>query len=145
MKKLNKKGFTIVELVIVIAVIAILAAVMVPTFSGLISDARETAAKSEAANAYHAAIIYAEDANCEGYYIKSGDYWFVVNGGVVVRVADADAPEYYASAVAAAAAGVDAGEEVYVKLSSVNAEAADNASVANVYVLAVVPELEATP
>ena len=39
MKKSNKKGFTIVELVIVIAVIAILAAVLIPTFSNLIKRA----------------------------------------------------------------------------------------------------------
>ena len=39
MKKSNKKGFTIVELVIVIAVIAILAAVLIPTFSGLVKKA----------------------------------------------------------------------------------------------------------
>ena len=41
-KKLNKKGFTIVELVIVIAVIAILAAVLIPTFSSLIKKANES-------------------------------------------------------------------------------------------------------
>lgn len=35
----NKKGFTIVELVIVIAVVAILAAVMIPTFSAIIKRA----------------------------------------------------------------------------------------------------------
>ncbi len=35
----NKKGFTIVELVIVIAVVAILAAVMIPTFAGIIKRA----------------------------------------------------------------------------------------------------------
>lgn len=40
MKKMNKKGFTIVELVIVIAVIAILAAVLIPTFSGIIRKAK---------------------------------------------------------------------------------------------------------
>ena len=38
-KRNNKKGFTIVELVIVIAVIAILAAVLIPTFSGIIKKA----------------------------------------------------------------------------------------------------------
>ena len=43
MKKLNKKGFTIVELVIVIAVIAILAAVLIPTFSGVIAKANLSA------------------------------------------------------------------------------------------------------
>lgn len=38
--KNKKKGFTIVELVIVIAVIGILAAVLIPVFSGLISKAK---------------------------------------------------------------------------------------------------------
>ena len=49
MKRMNKKGFTIVELVIVIAVIAILAAVLIPTFSGVITKAKESAAIQEAA------------------------------------------------------------------------------------------------
>ncbi|MBQ9735719.1 MAG: prepilin-type N-terminal cleavage/methylation domain-containing protein [Clostridia bacterium] len=39
MKKTNKKGFTIVELVIVIAIIAVLAAVLIPTFAGVIKKA----------------------------------------------------------------------------------------------------------
>lgn len=43
MKKLNNKGFTIVELVIVVAVIAILAAVLIPTISGLIKTAQTSA------------------------------------------------------------------------------------------------------
>lgn len=51
MKKLiNKQGFTIVELVIVIAVIAILAAVLIPTFSNVITSANETATLQEAKN-----------------------------------------------------------------------------------------------
>ena len=39
MKRNNKKGFTIVELTIVIAVIAILAAVLIPTFSSIVDKA----------------------------------------------------------------------------------------------------------
>ena len=39
MKRSTKKGFTIVELVIVIAIIAILAAVLIPTFASLIAKA----------------------------------------------------------------------------------------------------------
>lgn len=42
MKKTNKKGFTIVELVIVIAVIAILAAVLIPNISRLVKKANES-------------------------------------------------------------------------------------------------------
>ncbi|MGN1067249.1 MAG: type II secretion system protein [Candidatus Fimimonas sp.] len=41
MNKKTKKGFTIVELVIVIAVIAILAAVLIPTFSNVIKKANK--------------------------------------------------------------------------------------------------------
>ncbi len=43
MRNTNKKGFTIVELVIVVAVIAILAAVLIPTFSGIINKANLSA------------------------------------------------------------------------------------------------------
>ena len=52
MTRLNKKGFTIVELVIVIAVIAILAAVLIPTFSGVIQEANTSSAHQGAANIY---------------------------------------------------------------------------------------------
>ena len=52
MKKMNRKGFTIVELVIVIAVIAILAGVLIPTFSSIVDKAKKSAALQEARNAY---------------------------------------------------------------------------------------------
>ena len=49
-KRNNKKGFTIVELVIVIAVIGILAGVLIPTFSGIQQSAKESAAFQECKN-----------------------------------------------------------------------------------------------
>ena len=54
MKRNNRKGFTIVELVIVIAVIAILAGVLIPTFAGVTNKAKESKALQEAKNAYTA-------------------------------------------------------------------------------------------
>ena len=54
MKRNNIKGFTIVELVIVIAVIAILAGVLIPTFAGVTNKAKESKALQEAKNAYTA-------------------------------------------------------------------------------------------
>ena len=47
MKKNTRKGFTITELVIVIAVIAILAAVLIPTFAGIIKRAEESTITQE--------------------------------------------------------------------------------------------------
>ena len=51
-KKINNKGFTIVELVIVIAVIAILASVLIPTFSQMITKAKQAKIYSEANSIY---------------------------------------------------------------------------------------------
>ena len=52
MKTINIKAFTIVELVIVIAVIAVLAATLVPAFSGIVDKANDSKAKQEAKHAY---------------------------------------------------------------------------------------------
>ena len=82
--KMNKKGFTIVELVIVIAVIAILAGVMIPTFGGVIESAKESAAAQEAANV-HKAVVIADPTMADAtYYIEiDGEYVFEVKAGVV--------------------------------------------------------------
>ena len=78
----NKKGFTIVELVIVIAVIAILAAVLIPTFSGIIRKANISADTQLAKNLND--ILAAEEA-VDG---KPSDFEAVVqilkNNGYVV-------------------------------------------------------------
>ena len=79
MRNTNKKGFTIVELVIVIAVIAILAAVLIPTFSGIIRRANissdtvvaknlNTAAISAGADTFDEAIAAVKEA---GYILSN--------------------------------------------------------------------------
>ena len=56
MKKSNRKGFTIVELVIVIAVIAILAAVLIPTFASIVQKANDSNVQQVLAAARKVAI-----------------------------------------------------------------------------------------
>jgi len=41
MKKLNKKGFTLIELIVVIAILAILAAILIPAVTGYITKAEQ--------------------------------------------------------------------------------------------------------
>jgi len=87
----KKKGFTIIELVIVIAVIAILAAVLIPTFSNVISKANASAALQEANNAYKEALIDQKDAALENdktfiYVTQSGKtYKFTLSSGTLAE------------------------------------------------------------
>lgn len=83
----NRKGFTITELVIVIAVIAILAAVLIPTFTGVINKANESAALQKAKNAYTAyvgSLDFAAGATPGTVYveIEDGQYFAVTDGEV---------------------------------------------------------------
>ena len=76
MKRNNKKGFTIVELVIVIAVIAILAGVLIPTFTGIIKKAQDSAILQEMRAAL--TVILAEedsqmDADAQYVFIYAKD------------------------------------------------------------------------
>lgn len=89
MKNNKKRGFTIVELVIVIAVIAILAAVLIPTFSNVVENANKSAAIQEARNAWVATMAdEADTGSVEKYQnvcIKTskGYYVQITNGAVV--------------------------------------------------------------
>ena len=107
MRNTNKKGFTIVELVIVVAVIAILAAVLIPTFSGVIAKARLSADKKavhemntfiamEEADTFEEAIaaLKKNGINAENIVPLSADKIFAWNNeNNQIEIADATATD----------------------------------------------------
>ena len=98
MQRNTKKGFTIVELVIVIAVIAILAAVLIPTFSNIIKKANDS---SDLQTARNIMIEFVAQENAQvptEYYVQidgdtAGTYkYFKVSNGELGKTAEASAP-----------------------------------------------------
>lgn len=75
MKKSNK-GFTLVELIIVIAVIGVLAAILIPTFSNVIDKANRKSAFSDAKNAL--SILLAEETTGDGAVVVKENTIFEV-------------------------------------------------------------------
>lgn len=115
MKKSNRKGFTIVELVIVIAVIAILAAVLIPTFASIVKKANDSNVQQVLAAARKVAVAEnAADAAFDEdtlYYYYDGKCYTFSDGKFVEATFTANATEdiFYADAAADAknATGVD--------------------------------------
>ena len=81
-------GFTLLELAIVLAVIGILSAILIPSFTGIVQRAEETAARQNCrifAQSY--ALYLAEDEgglSFDGYIFVSGDFAYCVENGELV-------------------------------------------------------------
>ena len=102
MKRNTKKGFTIVELVIVIGVIAILSAILIPTFASLTKNAQDAALKSDLQNSYTMYLAkavesdtddlvdYAQDkvVLLEGKTGTQKGYAYTANGGWSIEAHD---------------------------------------------------------
>ena len=118
MKKNTKKGFTLVVLVIVIAVIAILSAILIPTFGDIISNANETAYQKAADSGFTEAL--------DKYATKvSFDYAIVVyyDGGLK---AGTDEAEKTYTGTATRAYKIDASKNITL------IETPDNLTITNV-------------
>ena len=92
-------GFTLVELIVVIAILAILAGIAIPVYSGYISKAKEAADLQQLDAIKTAAVFAAVEADNDATvnYIsvtKSDDAWGVAAGANEENAATVDVSDY---------------------------------------------------
>ncbi len=68
-KKMNKKGFTLVEIIVVLVIIAIMAAFAIPAYNGFIDRARQSEILGEA----RVFLLAAQTAGQEKYTLKGSN------------------------------------------------------------------------
>jgi len=69
MKKMNNKGFTLAELLIVVAIIAVLVAIAIPVFNAQLEKAREATDLANIRSAY--AVVVTKYLDKNGSYTQS--------------------------------------------------------------------------
>ena len=98
-KKKNRKGFSLVELIVVLVIMAILAAALVPSLMGYIKKTKQQNVNSEAQSVVQAAQTIASGAyaSADGKYTVDG-YATAIDFSTIKGVESADTSDYVKAA-----------------------------------------------
>jgi len=78
---MKTKGFTLIELAVVLAIIAVLAAILTPLVTGYLDQARIARAQADSRTTADAIKLYQRDTGRWPVYATSGDYPNTIGGG----------------------------------------------------------------
>lgn len=85
-KRLNKKGFTLTELLIVIAIIGILIAILIPTVSNALNKAKQSTDDANIRGAYavySACYLLDDDTDLQAAGVDPDDYNDTTTGKII--------------------------------------------------------------
>lgn len=91
MKKMmkNRKGFTLMEMLIVVAIIAILVIIAIPTFNSALAKARAATDVANIRSGYAAALVEAMTNGVDNKTADNNTYYLLKDGSVSNAAADA--------------------------------------------------------
>lgn len=119
MKKNNNKGFTLAELLIVVAIIAVLTAIAIPVFSAQLEKSREATDMANVRSAYATIVAkYLEDNTANSVTVpakQSNNTWETSGGGTLELMVNGSTSVYnYAAQNTSYTVKIDASGNVTV-------------------------------